>query len=325
MPGESLYLHLNKSSYLRGESIWFQGYAYDRKTNRLNPETRKVELGVYDENGELINKKLYLAIDGLFKGQINLDSTFRDGNYYLKAETSYMKNFKVDYAHVQQFEIIGEHLNVEKQNLIGYDFQILPESGHSVINIKSHLGFKLINNQGLGIKFNAELFEDDNPILDFKSNQFGHAKAEFLPKKGKVYHVKATLPNGEIIKKNVEDIKPYGYVLNINNRLAYKTIVEISSHLPTPFDYENTNLKLMVPQEGKHFSVPVYLNSETPTVPLLFDEEQLFYGVNTFTLMVNDKPVAERLIFNDSKTINSSKDLYVNTLKVKRMIPSSWN
>ena len=199
-PRESLYLHLNKSSYLRGENIWFQGYAYNRKAKTLNSETRNVELGIYDDKGKMINKKLFLAVDGLFEGQIKVDSSFYDGNYYLKAETNYMKNFKEDYAHVQQFEIIGEGQLNKNQELKSYDFQTLPESGHSVINTTSHLGLKLINGNGLGITFKAELFEDDKPVIDFKSNRFGHAKVEFSPKEGKNYYIKATLPNGDIIE-----------------------------------------------------------------------------------------------------------------------------
>ena len=315
MPRESLYLHLNKSSFLRGENIWFQGYAYNRKTNTLNPETRNVELGIYDENGQQIDKKLLLVVDGLFEGQLNIGSAYKDGNYYLKAETNYMKNFKEDHAHIQEFEVIGEDQKDETQIVNQYDFQILPESGHSVVSTKSHLGLKLINRQGLGIKFKAELIEDDNSIIDFKSNRFGHAKVEFLPKSGKVYQVKATLPNGEIIKKTFKDIKPYGYVLNVNSTLAQNTIVQISSHLPGDYNHDNTEVELMIHQEGKHFRVPVYLDADVTTLPLLFDKDKLFYGVNTFTLLVNNKPVAERLIFNGSQTQNSAEDISVNALK----------
>ncbi|MBS3739620.1 MAG: hypothetical protein KGY51_11615 [Psychroflexus sp.] len=266
----------------------------------------------------MINKKLFLAVDGLFEGQIKVDSSFYDGNYYLKAETKYMKNFKEDYAHVQQFEIIGEGQLNKNQELKSYDFQTLPESGHSVINTTSHLGLKLINGNGLGITFKAELFEDDKPVIDFKSNRFGHAKVEFSPKEGKNYYIKATLPNGDIIEKTVEDIKPFGYVMNVNNTLANNTLVEISSNLPKEYDHDNTDVKLMVHQEGKHFNVPVYLDSEMTSIPLLFNQRQLFHGVNTLTLMVNNQPVAERLIFNESKTKNSSKDIVVNSFKYSK-------
>ncbi len=79
LPRKSLHLHLNKSSYLRGEKIWFQGYAYNRKTHNLDLNTRNVEVGVYNDAGEILDKKLFLAIGELFTGQISIDSTFTDG------------------------------------------------------------------------------------------------------------------------------------------------------------------------------------------------------------------------------------------------------
>jgi hypothetical protein len=68
-------------------------------------------------------------------------------------------------------------------------------------------------------------------------------------------------------------------------------------------------------QEGRHFSVPVNFSSTTTSIPLLFDKNQLFYGINIFTLLVNETPVAERLMFNDFKSLNSSDDIAAMALK----------
>lgn len=63
---ESLYLHLNKSSYLKGENLWFQGYAYNRQIKNLDSLTRNVKIGVYDKFGKLIDKRLFLSHNGTF-------------------------------------------------------------------------------------------------------------------------------------------------------------------------------------------------------------------------------------------------------------------
>jgi len=320
LPRESLYLHLNKSSYLRGENIWFQGYAYNRKTQNLNKDTRNVEIGVYDDNGNLLDKKLFLSREGLFKGQIEIDSTFTDGNYYLKAETNYMKNFKEDYAHVQNFEVIGEEQVEQKQILKDFDLQVLPESGYSVLNCKSNLGVKLLNSNGLGVEFKATLYEDDKPKVDFESNTFGMAKVEFLPKEGKTYKLKVTLPNGDIIEKSIEDIKQYGFVINANViESEEKKIVNVSYNLPDEFEDQKNNFTLMVHQEGKHFNIPIEIKSNNAEIPIVIEESKLFYGVNTLTLFKNDKPIAERLIFNDKKTLSNSNDVELNFVETKAL------
>lgn len=313
LPRESLYLHTNKSSYLRGDNLWFRGYAYNRQTQNLNTSTRNVELGVYDQKGNMLSKKLYLVVDGLFKGQISIDSTFSDGEYYLKAETHYMKNFSEDYTHLQKFEVIGSQKPQSKQNLKSYDLQILPEGGHSIVNCNSTLALKLINQNGLGVPFNAQILEDGKSIFNFKSNSLGHARANFEPKKNVKYRVEVNLPNGEIIEKQIDDIKPYGYGLSVNNILPQQTIINVSSFFPKNAQERNDDVRLLIHQEGKRFDIPLEINTQNTSIAKSIKKNQLFYGVNTITLMVNSTPVAERLIFNRSKGLDSEEDIEVLT------------
>ncbi|RRO24079.1 hypothetical protein [Flavobacteriaceae bacterium 14752] len=317
IPRESLYLHLNKSSFLKGENLWFQGYAYNRQTQKLSPKVRNVELGIYDSEGLMIDKKLYLAIDGLFKGQISIDSSYTEGEYYLKAETNWMKNFKEDYAHIQKFEILGANTLKTKQKLKAYDLQILPESGHSVVNCDGVLGLKLIDQSGLGVKFEASLLENGKPIFEFKSNRFGLAKVDLKPKPGHEYEIEARLPNGKTILKSIENIKSYGYNLKVNNIIPQQTIIYVSSNLSSTSQYENQEAKLLVHQEGKSFEVPIELSKQKPQVAKAIKKEQLFYGVNTITLFVNDKPVAERLVFIRKNSQNEESDIKVSVRKSK--------
>jgi len=328
-PRESLYLHLNKSSFLRGENLWFSGYAYDRLTKRLSPKVRNVELRLYNKKGRMLQKKLYLSIGGKFNGQIAIDSTFQDGIYYLKAETQWMKNFNEDYTHLQQFEVIGAYNPNDKQSLKKYDLQVLPEGGYSVVNCNGVLGLKLINQDGLGVKFEAELLENDTSIFNFKSNRFGLARVDLKPKADKIYKVKVKLPNGKTIVKPVENIKTYGYNLRINNILSGQTQIFVSSHLSSPSQYNNQQVKLLIHQEGKRFEVPLEISQDKTSIAKAINKKQLFYGVNTITLLVNDKPVAERLIFNRKNSINHEKDIKVSvdipkkdTLGLKLALPN---
>jgi len=308
---ESLYLHLNKSSYLRGENLWFQGYAFDRRNQKLSKDVRNVELRVYNDQGIMLKKQLLLAFDGKFFGQVELDSTFVDGDYYLKAETNWMKNFKEDYVHVQKFEILSSKAEDQQQQLKSYDLQLLPEGGHLVSDLKGRLGLKLINQKGLGVQFDAELLEDDKLINSVKSNQFGHAVVDISPKSNAAYKVKVTLPNDEIIVQPIEDIKPYGHVLNVTNTLPNQTIISVFSKLPEGTTPENLNLEILVHKEGDRFSFPVDYEEGILRMTKAIDKDYLFYGVNTITLMQNGTPVAERLIFHRSKSINQAEQVKI--------------
>ena len=312
---ESLYLHLNKSSYLRGENLWFQGYAFDRRIQKLSQEVRNVELRVYNDKGVMLKKQLLLAFDGIFFGQVELDSTFTDGNYYLKAETNWMKNFKEDYTHIQTFEIFSAKAEDQKQNIRSYDLQLLPEGGHLVSDCKGRLGLKLINQKGLGVQFEAELLEDDKVINSVKSNQFGHSVLDITPLGTSSYKVRLTLPNDEIIVQHIEGIKPYGHVLNVTNTLPNQTIVSVFSKLPDGTEAKDLNLEIVVHKEGDRFSFPVEYEEGILRMTKAIDKDYLFYGVNTITLMQDGTPVAERLIFNRSKSINQPEQVKIAKIR----------
>jgi len=64
-------------------------------------------VGIYDSLGKQIDKKLYLGANGYTKGNILIDSTFTSGEYYIKASTNWMRNFKEQDAFVQKINIIN--------------------------------------------------------------------------------------------------------------------------------------------------------------------------------------------------------------------------
>ena len=128
LPREALFIHLNKTTYFKGEEIWFKGYAYDQKNQLSSKATTNINVGIYDENGTLLRKSLFQAENGVAKGNFLIDSTYTSGTYFLKAETNWMKNFKESNAFIQKIEIISEE--VPKKNkpttTASYDFQFLP-------------------------------------------------------------------------------------------------------------------------------------------------------------------------------------------------------
>jgi hypothetical protein len=317
MPRESLYLHLNKSSYLRGEHLWFQGYAYDRRNQKLSQEVRNVELRVYDEKGKMLEKQLLLAQEGKFFGQVEIDSTYADGNYFIKVETQWMKNFKEDYTHLQQFEVLSTNQEFQSfsiQNNKSYDLQILPEGGHLVNKLKSSLAIKLVNQNGLGIKFRAKLLENGVEVGSSESNQFGHGVISIKPDIDKSYTLKVQLPNDEIIERPITDIKNYGQVLSVNMSKENQSKINIQTKMPEGFDYAKHKFELVIHQEGNRKSFPIDFRM-IKNITKVIDRDRLFNGLNTFTLFYNGTPVAERLVFNRSNIISSAKAIEVSDIE----------
>ena len=139
LPREALHIHLNKTTFLKGEEIWFKGYTFDQKNQLTSKATTNINVAIYDEKGKQLKSALFKAENGTAKGNFLIDSTYTSGTYYIKAETNWMKNFKEDNAFIQKIEIIAEETTKKDttEKTAQYDFQFLPEGGHIVANTKN--------------------------------------------------------------------------------------------------------------------------------------------------------------------------------------------
>ena len=174
LPREALYVHLNKTTFLKGEEIWFKGYTYDQKNQLSSKATTNIYVGVYDAAGNQLKKALFKAENGITQGNFKIDSTFSGGTYYIKASTNWMKNFKENDAFVQKIEIISDQEvteNKETTTTKSYDFQFLPEGGHIVVNTLSNVGFKVIDEQGKGVSVSGIVYNSSKKqVASFESS-----------------------------------------------------------------------------------------------------------------------------------------------------------
>ncbi|WP_155807149.1 hypothetical protein [Gillisia marina] len=149
---ESVYLHLNKTSFIPGEQVWFKAYVYDRKNNIPFLETANLNIVMYDSLGKHVEKQLVYINNGYGSGSIEIDSSFRAGKYYLKAYTNWMKNFKEDDSFTQEIHVLKSNVRVSPPNKsIDHDVQFLPEGGNIIVNTINTIGVKVINSKGLGV------------------------------------------------------------------------------------------------------------------------------------------------------------------------------
>ncbi len=323
---ESLFLHLNKSTFIVGEEIWFKGYLFNRQLSIPAVASSNVYVGLYDKEGNQLLKNLYRSKDGYSKGSIAIDSTFKSGEYYIKGSTNWMRNFFEDDSFVQKIQILNKKVVLQKNEEVQYDFQILPEGGHIINEIENNIGFKVIDQQGRGILIKEGLLIDqnNNVIQNFKSNAFGMGSFSFSPEKNTTYKVRAVLENGRQVETPMPAIKEKGISITINNSSRSSAIISLKTNKNTLKDISKKNYQLLIHQEGKSKIIPLIFNEAEVLISL--KREDLFKGVNTVTLFdANKTPLLERLFFNNYQTEfpkvyasyqNSTKDSIEITLKV---------
>ncbi len=199
------YLHLNKTSFIKGEEIWFKAYIQEQNSQKLHPTTTNLYISIFNKTGKLKDQQLVNIKEGTGNGSIYLDSTYTQKEYYIKASTRWMKNFKEDNAYYQKISLASSKNNVktiittEKDS---FEFKLLPEGGHLVANIINNVGviIKKANNKGVKIKKGIIRDQNNNIIRQFTTNELGMNNVRLLIKKNKVYTFYATLFNGSEIK-----------------------------------------------------------------------------------------------------------------------------
>ena len=314
LPRESLFIHTNKTTYLTGEDAWFKVYVYDRKNELTSKATTNIYLGLYDSAGVQIDKKLYLGQNGAATGSFKIDSLLPSGEYFLKTSTNWMKNFLEDDAYVQKIQIINPKVkgkNTKKINQKEYDFQLLPEGGHMVVDIKNSIGIKVIDDEGKGTMCSGMIVNSQGEeVARFKSNLLGIGKFTFTPQSGETYTARVTLESSKEFEQALPEIKKVGVGIMVNNLRGDKTIITLSMNEESWNQYKAESFKLLLHKDGKIKSIPVSFNQKTKQVVIA--KADLFKGINTITLFNGkEQPILERMFFNHTEAFKNF-DFYIS-------------
>ncbi|WP_350292291.1 hypothetical protein [uncultured Croceitalea sp.] len=302
LPRESVYLHLNKSTYIVGEEIWFKAYIYNRRKGLPFKETSNLYVGLYNSEGKQLKKNIYYANDGYSQGNIALDSTLSSGEYYIKTSTNWMRNFKEDDSYQEKITIYNETIpNNKLNNVNDYDMQFLPEGGNLIEGVLNTIGVKLIDNNGLGVKISRAIVKDDKggQVAIFDTSKFGLGKFLFTPNNARIYSVKIVFKNG--LEKTF--ILPKAQKEGINIRLEdndeKRLVIILSTNDKTKSKIGDQSLHLLVQRDGLIRKIKVNFPKDQLYTSLLVDKNELHDYMNIITLVdYNYRPILERLFFN---------------------------
>lgn len=297
---ERIYLHLNKTSFLPKEILWFSAYAYYAYIQEPCRTTSTLSVAIYNDQGKLLEDKLIFLDQGTGGGYFELNpKTFPPGNYFVRALTPYLKNFKEDHSYLQKITILGAERKkaVEEQK---FDLQLLPESGHLLEDTENTVAVKLIDNSGKGVAFSkGTVFNGKGePVRLFRLNQFGMGKFDLTPTPGENYKIEVPTSDGQIMKQNIPDPEPVGINLTAGTTEFGQYLFTVRTNDKTLPELQNKDFVLAIHQEGKmkafNFSF-----KDSSQVHIKLAANILYTGTNIVTVFNEDqKPIVERLIFN---------------------------
>ncbi len=317
LPREVAYVHLNKSTFIKGEDIGFQGYVLDKQTKLPSKATTNLYCTLLDKNGAIVKSKLVSLRGGVGEGFFKADSLFTSGEYVFKAYTNWMRNFKEQNFYVQAIKIIDPEVNATEEVATidaAIDFQLLPEGGHLVSDAKNTIGVIAKDASGYGIPdMQGEIVNAKNDVVTtFKTSKFGIAKFTFKPKKNSTYNVRYTYLGKEFTAP-IEDIKSQGLVMALHD-LKTKVALHFSTNKKSLSQLKGRNFKLEI-HDGKTIKETAVIFDDNVEVYRVIPYGDLSPGINIFTLFdESNNPVLERLFFkHDGLSFATSQDPVLTT------------
>lgn len=299
---EITFAHLNKSTYIKGETMGFTSYVLDKKSKKPSLLTTNLYCIIEDSNKTIVKSKLIKITNGVANANFNIDTTFTSGDYVFKAYTNWQKNFNEQNFYTQPFKV----LNIDKENnnnntdiaKLSIDAQFLPESGHAIYDVENTFGVITKNKYGNSIAnvSGKVLDSENNIIISFKTNHLGIGRFSFTPSSDKKYNVELNIDEKKYLFK-LNNIEKKGVTLNLK-RTNSKVIISLKTNKKTQRDIKNEAYRLTIHNGDKLEIIEIDFRNKTEITSLI-NLSKLNTGINVFTLFNSEnKPILERLFFN---------------------------
>ncbi|PRX56862.1 hypothetical protein [Flagellimonas meridianipacifica] len=315
LPREIVFLHTNKTTYIKGEQLGFQAYCLEKESKRLSKDTKNLYVTISNKDGLPIKQQLVKVDKGLASGVFEIDSLFASGTYTLLAFTNWMKNFQEPNYFKQTIEILDfkEGFQENLTTNVRPDVQVLPEGGHLVMGVESVIGIAIKDASGLGIpNVEGELVDETgNSLGKISCNKHGHGRFKLKPDIGRTYAVKINF-EGKELEYPLPKSENKGVVLTLLDQGGGLSLTLSTNQASNNEILRNTYSLLVHNGEDNHL---IALN---PFTSLKSNNDIprgiLFPGMNIFTVFDSSgQPLVERLYFNYEGISLQNKNLVEKT------------
>ena len=314
---EAIHLHVDKTTFMNNEAIWYQGYIINRKTNKPY-FTTNIFVVLYDEKGTQISEKLVYATSGVFSGKIDLDPKLASGNYYIQVFTNWMNNFSENESTITKISVINPEegiKNYKRLNPDSLEISLHPEGKSLVRDISNTIGIRVNDCRGNSPEnLEAIIKKSSGEIIKtIKLNQFGYGRFDILPTDENISVVvrheektiEKTLPSAELIGLSIE-----ANTFSIEN----KTAIKIKTNKNSLDLFQSKKLHLIIHKDQKVLGFPVEFKPDALEQTIVVSNAQLQAGINTIRIIDNDlKQWSERLVY-----IQPAMKSNINVLKNHR-------
>ncbi len=312
-PWENIHLHFNKTTFLKGERLWFTAYIQDQKTQRPSVATTTLHLGVYSKDGEEIKRKLLYVANGISQGDIAIDSTFTGEEYTVMAWTQYMRNFPELLPYRQNIKVFDGGFSGTEELDNDIEIAVFPEGGVLIEGAYNQIGIMVTDGLGKGVALNdLELVDNNGKVLRSKitTNRLGQGKTGFLPEQDETYSLRLQNGVNTVVSKKLPKAIPGQIGMNVENNGKEKILFKLVAAEETFKKKAGASFSLAIYQDDFMVFEEVQIDKDEAVVAL--NRTALPYGVNAAVLLSDSlEPIAWRLFFNHRKQQNRTHTVVV--------------
>ena len=323
-PVEKVYMHMDRSDYTPGDTIWFKAYTVLGGQHQLSDMSGVLYTELINNKDSVVSRHIIRLVSGIGIGDFGLPILLKPGNYRLRAYTNYMRNAGADYYYNQNIEIGGEKkapLPVAQNAQAKPDVQFFPEGGELVNGLNSKVAVKSVNANGLGENITGEIIDDaGNKTTSFLTTHLGMGTFELTPQAGKKYRANITCANGLTFVVDLPQAREKGFELAIDNK-ADSIYVKVAANDKLFKENKDAVFYLLAQSGGKvYYTAAAKMTNREFTTQIA--KSRFPSGIAQFTLLSqNGEPLHERVIFimNDDTlklSLSSVSGIYAPRQKV---------
>jgi len=294
---EKIYVHLDQSLYLTGETMWFKLYLVDGALHKPADISKVVYLEVIDKDKQAVVQTKVAMQNGVGDGSVFLPASITSGNYVVRAYTNWMKNFAPEFYFHTPVTIVNtfRKLDIDKPANPAVDVQFFPEGGNLVSGVQSKVAFRAIDKitgKGLICK-GAVLNQQNDTVARFQTHRFGIGNFSFTPVPGMEYRA-VVVDQARTYAARFPAAVEAGYTLQVkdstNDLLSIKVIQKgVAASVPAVYLF--IHARNVVSTASLH-----YLQQGRVTIAV--PKKTLQPGISQITLIDGDlRPQCERLYF----------------------------
>ncbi len=320
---EKVYLHFDRPTYFRGDTIWYKAYVVIGQKHQLSALSKVLHVELIGPNDSVYKRENLALISGVAWGDFSLSKKLKSGNYYIRAYTNYMRNESLDLFFEQKLNILGVTTISDVEDASNdIKIQFYPEGGELVNGLSSKVVVKASYQNNMNDTLKGTILDNKGiEIVHFKTNQQGLTSFNLTPEEGKNYKARILFSKADSILINLPSAKQKGLNLSVNNSSPDSIWIKVALNTKLFNEKKHSKFYLITQQGGK----PLFATTgqlETPIFITSISKAKIPSGIVQFTLFdENGKPLNNRIAYiKNSDTIKFSLTPNTNRFKIRQKV-----